>query len=433
MSQTRNCPVCGRPGLPPNCGSCPQCDADLTCFQALDSLANPAAATVAAPPKKRRFPWAAAGVLVLLALLLLAGLAASMKSRLSELDRQLAELKAAEARAAAESKPKQEPVLAAAQPAAEQAKLPPESKIQIDARVRIIDEREAAGKEAAEEPKQPAVAAKETKKIAAAKPGEERKPEAEAMKTAADPPAAVPVEQADATPKVVQEVIRQPTTNEEPLGVVMPPPLAAKTTEQSAAAAAPEKPKEEQPQSVVADRPASSEEDGAAAELPETPQVLLKPGFRKHRVRPVVVREEIAQHHAVEAEHMVPAAVAQQQRGGSFSYLIKDGETAWDIAERFYGDRKYYPVVMEQNPHIFLGFIRKNSMVRLFADRREAASLYQRKIEQRDGLLLWSYEVRPGETWRSIYARFFLPRYSGMIFYGDQDVAPGKTVRIILR
>ncbi|MGX9728271.1 MAG: hypothetical protein ACTFAK_13435 [Candidatus Electronema sp. VV] len=428
MSQTRNCPVCGRPGLPPNCGSCPQCDADLTCFQALDSLASPAAATVAAPPKKRRFPWAAAGVLVLLALLLLAGLAASMKSRLSELDRQLAELKAAEARAAAESKPKQEPVRTAAPlPPTEQAAKPPESKIQIDARVRIIDEREAVVKKIAEEPKHPVVAAKETKKIAAAKPVEERKLAAEAMKTAADQPAAGPVKQANATPKVVQEVIRQPTIDEEPVGVVMPSPPAAKTTEQSAVAA-PEKPKDEQPP-AVAELPAS-EEDGAAAELPETPPVLLKPGYRKHRVRPaqpVAVR----QHSSVAAESTVTAV--PQQHGGSFSYLIKDGETAWDIAERFYGDRKYYPVVMEQNPNIFLGFIRKNSMVRLFTDRREAAALYQRKIEQREGLLLWKYEVRPGETWRSIYARFFLPRYSGMIFYGDQDVAPGKTVRIILR
>uniref|UniRef100_UPI0040574461 LysM peptidoglycan-binding domain-containing protein n=1 Tax=Candidatus Electronema sp. TaxID=2698783 RepID=UPI0040574461 len=427
MSQTRNCPVCGRPGLPPDCGSCPQCDADLTCFQALDSLASPAAATVAAPPKKRRFPWAAAGVLALLALLLLAGLAASMKSRLSELDRQLAELKAAEARTATESKPTRQPVPAK----------PPESKIQIDARVRIVDEHAAAGSAAVEESKQPVVAAKEMKKIAAVQPGEERKPASDAAQAAAAQPVAGPVEQADAKSKVVREIIRQPDKEkDEPLGAPMPPPPAAKTAEQSAAAAseASEKSKEEQSLSVVADRPASEEGRDLAeiADPPATPPVLLKPGFRKHRVRPVVLREEIAQHPAVAAEH-VGLTAAAQQRGGSFFYLIKDGETVWDIAERFYGDRKYYPVVMEQNPHIFLGFIRKNSTVRLFTDRREAAALYQRKIEQREGLLLWSYEVRPGETWRTIYARFFLPRYSGMIFYGNQDVAPGKTMLVILR
>uniref|UniRef100_UPI0040579F32 LysM peptidoglycan-binding domain-containing protein n=1 Tax=Candidatus Electronema sp. TaxID=2698783 RepID=UPI0040579F32 len=382
MSQTRNCPVCGRPGLPPDCGSCPQCDADLTCFQALDSLASPTAATVAAPPKKRRFPWAAAGVLALLALLLLAGLAASMKNRLSELDRQLAELKAAEVRSAAESKPKQEPVRAAApSPPAEQAAKPPESKIQIDARVRIIDEREAARQ---------AAAVKETKNAAAVPP--------------------VKPEQSDAGPKVVLEAIESPDTDEEePTGAAQPP----------------------SPSPAAAEQPSPAAD---LADLPATPPVLLKPEFRKHRVRPapsVTAAEDMPQR-AAAAEQAAPAA-AKPQPGGSVSYLVKDGETVWDIAERFYGDRKYYPVVMEQNPHIFLGFIRKNSTVRLFADRSEAEALYQRRTERRDGLLLWKYEVRPGETWRSIYARFFLSRYSGMIFYGDQDVAPGKTMLIILR
>lgn len=419
MSQPRTCPVCGRPGLPPDCASCPQCDADLTCFQALDSLASPAVAASSAPTKKRRFPWAAAGVLILLALLLLAGLAASMKSRLSALDRQLAELRAADARAAAESGPKQEAVPAAAPPAAELAKLPPESKIQIDARVHIVDEREAAqqaGKAAA----------------AAVKPAEERKPAAEAVKTAAVQPAA-PVKQIDAPPKVVQEAIRQPDEEEEPVGAAMPPLPAAKTAEQSAASR--DKPEDgQQPASSSASSDSTGEPDNAEqlADLPAPPPVLLKPEFRKHRVRPalpVAAAENAAQE---AAERPAPAA-AKPQPGGAVSYAVKDGETVWDIAERFYGDRKYYPVVMEQNPHIFLGFIRKGSVVRLFADRSEAAALYQRNIERQDGLLLWKYEVRPGETWRSIYARFFLPRYSGLIFYGDQDVAPGKTMLVILR
>jgi len=405
MSKTRACPVCGRPGLPPNCASCPQCDADLTCFQALDSLASsPAAAQNAAPPK-RRFLWTA---LAAVALLLLAGLAVSMKSRLSELDRQLAELKTAELRAAAENKP--EPPASAPETAAEQVPLPPESKIQIDARVRIVDEREAAqAKEKSS--KQPAPAGQ--KVIAEA---EEKTAARQAVKTAAGRQEKA----ADETPKVVSEVIRQPEEDDEKLVGSILPPLPAGAAEVPAAESA-----------AAAVQAKTAEDAEQLAVLPDTPPVLLKPGFRKHRVRPAV-SEAVASPRPAD-EPTQPAAAPEPPRSGAFSYLVKDGETAWDIAERFYGDRKYYPVLMEQNPHIFLGFIRKNSTVRLFADRREAAALYQRKIEQREGLLLWSHEVKPGETWRSIYARFFLPRYSGMIFYGDQDVAPGKTVRIILR
>lgn len=423
MSPKRSCPVCGRPGLPPNCASCPQCDADLTCFQALDSLASPAAVQAAAAPK-RRFPWAVAAVLALVALLLVAGLAASMKSRLSELDRQLAELKAAEQRTAAESEQKRIPAIAAVQSTVEQSQLPPDSKIQIDARVRIINE------QAAQQAASAHAAGQETKQPAgtAVKPTEERTPALETMQAAAVQ-LAEPVKQVDASTKLMQEARRQPEQNtdkEELPGSAMSPQGAAQEQVK----------KKEQDPPASSEQPVSEEDHDKEelADLPETPPVLLKPGFRKHRVRPVssaAGSEDIAQSPALAAAGNAPPAA--QQRGSTFSYVVKDGETAWDIAEQFYGDRKYYPVVIEQNPHIFLGFIRKNSIVRLFADRREAAALYQRKIEQREGLLLWKYEVRPGETWRTIYARFSLPRYSGMIFYGDQDVAPGKTVQIILR
>ena len=36
------CPVCGREHIPEDRDSCPQCDADLTCFKALDALPEPA-------------------------------------------------------------------------------------------------------------------------------------------------------------------------------------------------------------------------------------------------------------------------------------------------------------------------------------------------------------------------------------------------------
>ena len=148
----------------------------------------------------------------------------------------------------------------------------------------------------------------------------------------------------------------------------------------------------------------------------------IQPEQRKRRVPQPVVAATAA---APQPSSMLAGSV--------ISYAVKEGENVWDIAQQFYGDRKYYPVVMELNPQVFLGFIRKGSEIWLYADRREAAALYQRRIEQKDGLLLWKYEVRPGETWRSIHARFFPPRYSGTVFYGDQDVAPGKTVRLILR
>lgn len=38
MNMILSCPVCGRQGLPENSARCPQCDADLRCFQVLESI-----------------------------------------------------------------------------------------------------------------------------------------------------------------------------------------------------------------------------------------------------------------------------------------------------------------------------------------------------------------------------------------------------------
>jgi nucleoid-associated protein YgaU len=178
---------------------------------------------------------------------------------------------------------------------------------------------------------------------------------------------------------------------------------------------------------LPSEEPATSEITSPSVASAQPP-VEIQPVLRKRRVPQ---HEDVASKPAQSSEDVPqPSSLLP---GSVFSYSVKERETVWDIAERFYGDRKYYPVVMELNPHIFLGFTRKKSDVWLYADRREAAALYQRRIEQKDGLLLWNYEVRPGETRRSIYARFFLSRSSDTVFYGDQEVAPGRTIKIILR
>jgi hypothetical protein len=447
MSQTHTCPVCGRHGLPPNCGSCPQCDADLTCFQALDSLSDPAAAkTTAALPPKRRFPWVAIAIIVTAVLLLLAGLSVSMKSRLSELDHQLAELKAAEQRAAMKKKHEESLSSAPENKNVVEPVLPPESKIHIDAQVRILDERETATVAVKQEPvgeNHEQTSSKNTEASAAPV----AKEKSELALVPLDPLVdqkkmveAVAVEnEATKLVKVVREEVLPDTAEVELLGSKMPPPVPVEKTTEQAVPLAPAEEKSAnpaeveaavvvtEPQALAVAQAIPSENNAELAVLPETPPVVLTPKYRKHRVKSIAT-ETVGTLAAEQVQNSAPI-----QRGGTFSYLVKDGENAWDIAERFYGNRKYYPVVMEQNPHIFLGFIRKGSSVRLFTDRREAAAFYQRKIEQREGLTLWKYEVRPDETWRSIYARFFLPRYSSMIFYGNQEVIPGKTVKIILR
>ncbi|MCI5124833.1 MAG: hypothetical protein D3925_10230 [Candidatus Electrothrix sp. AR5] len=117
----------------------------------------------------------------------------------------------------------------------------------------------------------------------------------------------------------------------------------------------------------------------------------------------------------------------------TFLYLVKETDTLWGLAERFYGDGKYYPVIMEQNPGLVISNIDDEESLRFFNERSVLKDIYKRRIEWQDGLVLWKHKVRVGETRKSIEHRFASPGFSGRVFYEETpSIDPGATVRIIL-
>jgi hypothetical protein len=275
--------------------------------------------------------------------------------------------------------------LTAAQPVASDAGSgPSDGKIHIDAQIRILDDRQK--KQSACQSSQNALPAATQETDNSAQP--------EAQRTSASQ-----TESPQAAP-VAQEAVTEPEQSSKDKSGPESQPV-----ELSAPAA----------------KKAAADQQAAAAAPPAGLPVLQ--GRRKRAVRIFSgLREADAK------------SAKKKNSKSTFVYHAQNGETVWELAERFYGEGKYYPLIMELNPHVVQGRVRGSGKVRLLADRRQAAALYQRSTEQRDGLLLWKHKVQPGETWQSIYARFFPPRYSGMVFYpGDRKVVPGSTVRIILR
>jgi hypothetical protein len=385
MSRSCSCPVCGRQGLPPDCAVCPQCDSDLTCFQVLDSLSFSKVQPDSPPANKkpRRFPWLAvlSGTALLL---LLAVLAAAWTGKMPNLYHKLT------------ASPEQETVQGRQTAPNEENSRSSDGKIHIDAQIRILDDRQK--KQTACQSSQSALPHDE--KQQADKPGQDQQEARQAVSPAA-------VDRSLENNPTAAEAVQQtaPVQPEENSGPEPQPPVELSD-----------------PAAKKAADKSGAEQKAAAPALPAQLPVLQ--GRRKRAVRTVFGLGEAA------------AKSTKKKNGKStFVYHAQDGETVWELAERFYGEGKYYPLIMELNPHILQGSVRGGGKkVRILADRRQAAALYQRNTEQRDGLLLWRHKVRPGETWQSIYARFFPPKYSGMVFYpGDQNVVPGSTVKIILR
>lgn len=120
----------------------------------------------------------------------------------------------------------------------------------------------------------------------------------------------------------------------------------------------------------------------------------------------------------------------------TFHYHARKTDTLWGIARRFYGNGKYYPLIMEHNPHLVISDITAGRAMRIISDPDPAmlADMYREKTEWRNSMLLLRHVIQPGETRDSIYARFAAPGTTGQVFFdADAKIVPLEIIRIILR
>ncbi|MBW2368579.1 MAG: hypothetical protein JRH15_11920 [Deltaproteobacteria bacterium] len=81
-----------------------------------------------------------------------------------------------------------------------------------------------------------------------------------------------------------------------------------------------------------------------------------------------------------------------------FNYPASETDTLWDIAHRFYGAGRYYPVLLLHNPHLAIYKIGKKDTVAVLKDITPVDTIYRRITEIIDGYLYWYYTIRPGDT-----------------------------------
>ncbi len=140
------------------------------------------------------------------------------------------------------------------------------------------------------------------------------------------------------------------------------------------------------------------------------------------------------------ADIISPAAVSKMTApscpDNTFLYYARKTDTLWAIAHRFYGNGKYYPLIMEQNPHLIISNITEKSEMQIISnpDPVILADMYCRKTERKKGILLWRHVVQPGETRDSIYTRFTAPGAPRQVFFDTgAKIVPFEMIKIILR
>ena len=98
----------------------------------------------------------------------------------------------------------------------------------------------------------------------------------------------------------------------------------------------------------------------------------------------------------------------QNQKENQFwLYNTVDEDTLWDIAKKYYGQGKYYPVLLEHNPHAGIYDIGKGVTLNILKNGENAAEIYKKIIINKDGHFFWRYTVAKGDTLQSIIEKYY--------------------------
>lgn len=504
MPYTLTCPVCERPGVPVNSASCPQCDADLTCFQALESLAEkkfPVPVPVKVPQKKKN-PFLSPPVLFLCLLLIFVGgyfcfYALRAQDHVNELEQQVValqtNLQVAEREVAQTKKmvsviPESEQTfdqtseqikVAQENPGdtedtdtdsdtfAEESLLISTEDIQLGQATQDAakDRKEKQGTQNRQDVTQ------DTKRVAQTEhPGN--------TKHAEDIRDILPAQytertgnrediQATASSATVEEdnkeeVVMVASVVEKPQAVATTPGPATEqtgttteTTEQELHKEGQAKGQEGQDlaeQEIIhkivhkiyrGKKKAGIQASNDAKTLPVNVPVIEMVSKKKKPPLPAVlsavsktaqVEQTVKESVKESAGESLPVLPEKRWSKKTFLYLAKKTDTLWGLAKHFYGDGKYYPVIMELNPDLAFNHIEDDKSVRFFSDRAVLQDMYNHRIEWRQGMMLWKHKVLAGETQQVIERRFASPRSLGRVLYDKNPLMyPGALIRIILQ
>ena len=354
MPDKLTCPVCERSGVPAESESCPQCDADLTCFQALKTLS---ANKVAASPREPTTGRQAKGVAgsrraVLLLLLLLVLLAALFSLYVLKAQDHTSDLK--------------------------------QQVVALTTDLQLVEEK-----------------VEQTKQALCVLPESER----------------------------VGAIEEESFEEDDPL--IYAEDLAAEASLEKEGEIGQEQEKEHEKEGQVAagsaqdnrEKEAGTGVEGEVGKTTKTPDIERTASTVSVSVVEVVAKKK----------KLVQIA-EERWSDKTFLYLVKETDTLWGLAERFYGDGKYYPVIMEQNPGLIISDIQDEESLRLITDRAMLKDMYSRRIEWHDGMMLWKHTVRTGETRQTIKKRFAPPGVADRVLYKKNPfIQPGAVVRVILQ
>ncbi|MBI2567089.1 MAG: hypothetical protein HYV63_08680 [Candidatus Schekmanbacteria bacterium] len=110
---------------------------------------------------------------------------------------------------------------------------------------------------------------------------------------------------------------------------------------------------------------------------------------------------------ATPATTVTAAAAGDSAPPATLAYDAREDDTLWEIAERFYGHGRYYPVLLALSPEAGIYDIGTGVSLRILTDRRRAAAVYAELCRVTGPRLTCRFALRPDDTPERVAARFF--------------------------
>ena len=138
---------------------------------------------------------------------------------------------------------------------------------------------------------------------------------------------------------------------------------------------------------------------------------------------------------ALEKEEPITKALRLKE-SRFWRYHATEGDTLWDIAKKYYGKGKYYPVLLEHNPHVGIYGIGKGVTLNILKNGESASEHYKKMILRKDGHIYWRYCVASGDTFQSIVEKYYKKaRAKSDIPNLDKssELKPGEKIWILIK
>ncbi|MFC1851857.1 hypothetical protein ACFL27_16825 [candidate division CSSED10-310 bacterium] len=109
-----------------------------------------------------------------------------------------------------------------------------------------------------------------------------------------------------------------------------------------------------------------------------------------------------------------------------WTYDADDKDTLWGLAQKFYGSGKYYPVLLEHNPHLGIFDVGGGDRLKVLNNKDLAPQIYKTVVEKDGPALYWSYPIQEGDTRQSIAEKFYK---SAAMAYRIRQLNPGASIQ----